>query len=59
MTLSAEQKCAAADREVAQRRKVYPRLVAEGRMTQAFADQQIAIMQAIADDYRPKDLFDD
>ena len=58
MTFSREQKLKAAAREVAQRKKVYPRLVAAARMTQAFADEQIAVMQAIADDYREKDFFD-
>lgn len=53
-----DEKRAAVQREVAQRRKVYPRLVSDGRITQAFADAQIAIMEAIAEDYREKDLFD-
>jgi hypothetical protein len=41
-----------AEREVKQRRRVYPNLVASGRMTQEFADQQIQMMEAIAQDYR-------
>jgi hypothetical protein len=41
----------AALREVKYRQKVYPRMVYEQRMTQAFADRQIAIMLAIANDY--------
>lgn len=47
----------AAVREVKQRKRVYPRLVGDGRMSQAEADRQIAIMQAIADDYADVDLF--
>lgn len=51
------EKRAAAEREVRQRQRVYPRLVREGRMTQEFADRQIAVMRAIAEDYREPGLF--
>ncbi|MGH1574315.1 hypothetical protein ACRAWG_31295 [Methylobacterium sp. P31] len=37
-----------AEREVRQRQRVYPRLVESSRMTQAVADRQTALMQAIA-----------
>jgi hypothetical protein len=37
-----------AEREVNLRRRVYPVRVANGRMTQALADRQIAMMEAIA-----------
>jgi hypothetical protein len=40
-------KCA--EREVVQRKRVYPRLVQDQRMSRAFADAEIARMQAIAD----------
>jgi hypothetical protein len=40
---------AAAEREVRQRRHVYPRRVADGKMTQAFADEQTAAMEAIVE----------
>lgn len=43
-----------AKREVAYRRRVYARLVANGRMSQDKADREIAIMDAIASDYRAK-----
>lgn len=46
------EKAECAEREVKQRRRVYPRFVADGRMTQDFADRQIATMEAIAADYR-------
>ncbi|WP_127524639.1 hypothetical protein [Mesorhizobium sp. Z1-4] len=46
------QKAECADREVAQRQKVYGRRVLEGRMTRQFADQQIAMMSEIAREYR-------
>lgn len=58
MTFTREQKHAAAMREVKYRERVYPRWVAAQKMTQAFADQQIAVMRAIAEDYAPgPDLF--
>lgn len=37
-----------AEREVRQRKRVYPRWVATGRMSKQFADRQIAVMEAIA-----------
>ncbi len=46
-----EQKWECAAREVKQREHVYPRRVADGKMTQALADRQIAMMKEIADDY--------
>jgi cell fate (sporulation/competence/biofilm development) regulator YlbF (YheA/YmcA/DUF963 family) len=49
---TAHEKLAAAEREVKQRRKVYRHLVAEGRMSTEFAEYQIAVMEAIAEDYR-------
>lgn len=51
MTFTAADKAKCAEREVAQRRRVYPRLVESRRMKQAEADRQIAIMEAIAADY--------
>lgn len=46
------EKADCAEREVKQRRRVYTRFVADGRMAQEFADRQIAVMDAIAGDYR-------
>lgn len=46
------EKADCAEREVKQRRRVYARWVADGRMKQDFADRQITIMEAIAVDYR-------
>jgi len=52
---SAAEKRAAAEREAAMRRGFYRKQVAAGRMTQAAADQGIAIMDEIAQDYREQD----
>lgn len=46
-----EQKLEAVRRELRYRRRVYPRRIEAGHMTQAFADEQIEIFEAIADDY--------
>ncbi|MEM1346365.1 MAG: hypothetical protein AAGI34_17515 [Pseudomonadota bacterium] len=50
-TFTAAEKRAAAEREVRQRVRVYPGLVERRKMTQAFADEQIALMWEIAQDY--------
>ena len=52
-------KADAARREVEMRRKVYPNWVAAGRMKQAAADLQIAIMEEIAAEYRLKAEHDE
>lgn len=49
---TAKDKAECAERECKQRRYVYPRRVEGGKMTQALADRQIALMEAIATDYR-------
>jgi hypothetical protein len=41
--------CACARRELGQRKRVYSRLVADGKMKQADADREIALMEAIRD----------
>lgn len=40
------------EREIGQRRRVYARLIAAGKLTQQKADRQIEIMSAVAADYR-------
>jgi hypothetical protein len=52
MTFTYQQKAEVAEREVKQRKRVYPRWVADKRMTQEFADYQIAVMEAIALEFR-------
>lgn len=46
---SIDELCACARREVAQRKKVYPRLVRSDRMDAEEAQRQIAMMEAITD----------
>lgn len=43
---------AAAEREVRQRERVYPRLIESRRMTRATADRETQIMRDIADHFR-------
>jgi hypothetical protein len=40
------------ERELAYRRRVYERLKAAGKIRPALADREIAVMEAIAADYR-------
>ena len=57
MTISRAMKRACIKRELHLRGRVYPHRVIEGRMTQADADREIAVMQAILADYTDPDLF--
>lgn len=50
--ITAVDKLRCAEREVSMRERVYPKWVDSGRMSSAKADQEIAVMRAIADDYR-------
>ncbi len=49
-----DDKRACIERELKMRRKVYPRWVENQKMTQAQADREIAIMEAILADYPPR-----
>lgn len=49
---TAEDKLRAVERELKYRRRVYARRVLEGKMTQALADEQISIFEAILADYQ-------
>ena len=51
---TAKQKADGAAREVRHRRRVYAHLVENGRMTQAKADYEIALMEEIREDYNAK-----
>lgn len=48
---TADDKLKAVRRELAQRRSLYPRWILERRITQNFADEQIAVFAAIVADY--------
>ena len=48
-----EQMLVCATRELLMRRRVYPRWVASGRMTQATADHEIAVMDGICNHFMP------
>lgn len=50
-TVSTAEKRKAIERELGFRRRVYPKSVADGKMKQAEADHQIAVMEAILKDY--------
>lgn len=47
-----KEKLACAARELAMRRNVYPKWVANGRMKQETADREIAVMESIVADYQ-------
>jgi hypothetical protein len=49
MDFTIDELCACARREVAQRKKVYPRLIRDGKMSSDESARQIALMEAIAD----------
>lgn len=42
------------ERELGYRRRVFPRRVEMGKMKQADADREIALFEAIAEDYRKR-----
>jgi hypothetical protein len=52
-TIPAVEKLRAIEREIGYRRLVYPRRVADKKMTQKQADWQLRVMEAIRDDYLP------
>lgn len=54
MTFTAAELAACARREVAQRERVYPRLITSGKMDRRTAERQIAMMEQIARDYAAK-----
>lgn len=52
--LTDQEKLDALERELKYRRRVYPRLVAAGKMTASFAAKQERIFEEIAEDYRDR-----
>lgn len=53
-TFTLEEKLKEIEREIAQRYRVYPRLIDRGTIRRETADRQIALMVAVRDDYRNK-----
>lgn len=54
MTFTATECHEAVQREIKQRERVYPRFIAEGKMSKDFAARQIAIFQQIEQEYAVK-----
>lgn len=54
MIVTHDMKRACIEREIKMRRRVYTRWVQDGRMSQAKADEEIAVMEAILADYPPR-----
>lgn len=54
MTFTDADKLKEIRRELAQRKRVYPRLIEKGSLTQAAADRQTAILAAVEADYAAK-----
>jgi hypothetical protein len=52
MTITAKEKLQCATRELELRRRVYPRLIGKGRLSQPQAWHEIEAMEAIVEDYR-------
>lgn len=53
-TFTVADKLACVEREVKMRRRVYPHWTASGKMRVSEAEREIAVMEAIADDYRAR-----
>lgn len=45
--VSLDRQIRAVEREIDMRRQVYPKRVADGRMSQKFADEEVAVMEAV------------
>jgi len=50
--ITREEKLRCAQRELAMRERVYPRLIANGRMTKEEASRELDAMRSIAADYQ-------
>ena len=61
MAISHAEKRRCIEREISQRERVYPRLVAAGKMREATALREIEVMKAVLEDYpeAQPDMFGD
>lgn len=55
MAIQVTEQIACVEREIAMRKRVYPRWVADERMTQAKADHEIRAMEAVLETVRAAD----
>jgi hypothetical protein len=51
MNISSARKLQCIEREIGMRKRVYPRFVEKGKITQDFADEEIAVLESIRQDY--------
>jgi hypothetical protein len=51
MNYSAERKVRCINREIGMRKRLYPRFVEQRKITQEFADEEIAVLESIKADY--------
>lgn len=54
--ITAADKLACVNRELAMRRNVYPKFVSSGRMSQQKADREIAVMEAIVTEFEQRPI---
>lgn len=54
MAFTDRELCSECERELAQRRRVYSRLVEQKKMKQEAADRQLAMMKQIRDEYHER-----
>jgi hypothetical protein len=52
------EKLKCAQRELEMRKRVYPRWVAENKMTQSFCDREMRVMAAIIEDYEKLEVME-
>jgi len=51
MIFPPERKIQCIDREIGMRKRLYPRFIDQGKITQDFADEEIAVLESIRQDY--------
>ncbi len=51
MNFPADRKIQCIDREIGMRKRLYPRFILQRKITQEFADEEIAVLESIREDY--------